>query len=87
LAHIRRELRRLPPSTVVGNIEHRSNLPPWGNELSPQVTSLASSFVTSSGGNLLTVLADGVERVTGRPAMSVRDFVSLHAEEFGCRRS
>ncbi len=28
-------------------------------------------------------LADGVERVTGRPAMSVRDFVSLHAEEFG----
>jgi NAD(P)H dehydrogenase (quinone) len=28
-------------------------------------------------------LADGVERVTGRPAMSVRDFVSLHADEFG----
>src|SRR5215813_8573483 len=32
-------------------------------------------------------LADGVERVTGRPAMSVRDFVSLHAEAFGGRRS
>jgi NAD(P)H dehydrogenase (quinone) len=32
-------------------------------------------------------LADGVERVTGRPAMSVREFVSLHAEEFGGRRS
>ena len=32
-------------------------------------------------------LADGVERVTGRPAMSVRDFVSLHADEFGGRRS
>ena len=30
---------------------------------------------------------DGVERVTGRPAMSVRDFVSLHADEFGGRRS
>jgi uncharacterized protein YbjT (DUF2867 family) len=28
-------------------------------------------------------LADGVERLTGRPAMSVRDFVSLHADEFG----
>jgi NAD(P)H dehydrogenase (quinone) len=27
-------------------------------------------------------LTDGVERVTGRPAMSVRDFVSLHADEF-----
>ena len=32
-------------------------------------------------------LADGVERVTGRPPMSVREFVSLHAEEFGGRRS
>jgi uncharacterized protein YbjT (DUF2867 family) len=32
-------------------------------------------------------MADGVERVTGRPAMSVREFVSLHAEEFGGRRT
>jgi uncharacterized protein YbjT (DUF2867 family) len=32
-------------------------------------------------------LADGVQRVTGRPPMSVREFVSLHAEEFGGRRS
>jgi len=31
-------------------------------------------------------MADGVQRVTGRPAMSVREFVSLHAEEFGGRR-
>jgi NAD(P)H dehydrogenase (quinone) len=32
-------------------------------------------------------MADGVERVTGRPAMSIRDFVSQHASEFGGRRS
>jgi hypothetical protein len=32
-------------------------------------------------------IADGAERVTGRPAMSVREFVSLHADEFGGRRS
>jgi uncharacterized protein YbjT (DUF2867 family) len=32
-------------------------------------------------------LADGVERVTGRAAMSVRDFVSLHADAFGGRRA
>jgi NAD(P)H dehydrogenase (quinone) len=32
-------------------------------------------------------LADGVARVTGQPAMSVRDFVSRHAEAFGGRRS
>src|SRR6266576_1304152 len=32
-------------------------------------------------------LADGVQRVIGQPAMSVREFVSLHADEFGGRRS
>jgi NAD(P)H dehydrogenase (quinone) len=32
-------------------------------------------------------LADGVERVTGRPAISVREFVSLNADAFGGRRS
>jgi uncharacterized protein YbjT (DUF2867 family) len=31
-------------------------------------------------------LTDGVERVTGRPAMTVREFVSFHADEFGGRR-
>jgi NAD(P)H dehydrogenase (quinone) len=31
--------------------------------------------------------ADGVERVTGRPATSVREFVSLHADELGGGRS
>ena len=31
--------------------------------------------------------ADGVQRVAGRPPMSVREFVSLHAGEFGGRRS
>jgi uncharacterized protein YbjT (DUF2867 family) len=31
-------------------------------------------------------LTDGVERVTGRPATSVRDFVSLHADQFGGRQ-
>jgi len=32
-------------------------------------------------------LVDGVERVTGRPAMSVREFVSLHADVFGGRQT
>ena len=32
-------------------------------------------------------MTDGVERLTGRPAIGVRDFVSLHADRFGGRRS
>jgi len=31
--------------------------------------------------------ADGVETLTGKPAMSVLEFVSIHAEEFGGRRT
>jgi NAD(P)H dehydrogenase (quinone) len=31
--------------------------------------------------------ADGVQRITVRPPMSIREFVSLHVEEFGGRRS
>jgi uncharacterized protein YbjT (DUF2867 family) len=32
-------------------------------------------------------LTDGVQRITSQPAMSVREFVSLHADEFGGRRA
>jgi uncharacterized protein YbjT (DUF2867 family) len=32
-------------------------------------------------------MADGIERVTGQPPMSVREFVSLHADKFGGRGS
>jgi uncharacterized protein YbjT (DUF2867 family) len=32
-------------------------------------------------------MADGVQLVTGQPAMGIREFVSLHADEFGGRRS
>jgi uncharacterized protein YbjT (DUF2867 family) len=32
-------------------------------------------------------LADGVQRVTGKPAMTVREFVSRHADQFRGRRS
>ena len=32
-------------------------------------------------------LADGVEQVTGRPPMSIQEFVSLHADQFGGSRS
>ncbi|HEX6850048.1 MAG TPA: hypothetical protein VF139_01485, partial [Candidatus Polarisedimenticolaceae bacterium] len=31
-------------------------------------------------------ISDGVERLTGRAPMGVREFVSIHAEEFGGRR-
>ena len=71
-----------------------SNITPevWEKELKRQKVSehLANHLVTM--GELHRAgrydrIADGVERVTGRPAMSVREFVSLNADEFGARRS
>jgi uncharacterized protein YbjT (DUF2867 family) len=32
-------------------------------------------------------ITDGVQKVTGRPAISVRDFVSLHAKDFDARQT
>ena len=45
------------------------------------------TMATLNRGDRYDRIADGVERVTGRPAMSIREFVSLHADEFGGRRS
>jgi NAD(P)H dehydrogenase (quinone) len=70
-----------------------SDIPPgdWERELKrlglPE--HLTRHLVTMAGLNRAgryDLLADGVERVTGRPAMSVREFVSLHADAFGGRR-
>jgi uncharacterized protein YbjT (DUF2867 family) len=51
---------------------------------------LAKHLVTMAGlnrANRYDRLSDGVERVTGRPPLGVRDFVALHAGEFGGRRA
>src|SRR5215469_10373727 len=61
LDHIRRELERFPPSAVVWDIEDRSKTPPWGDNISPQVTSLANYFVTSNGRDLFAVVAEALD--------------------------
>ena len=47
----------------------------------------SSVTVARPAATAFALMADGVERVTGRPAMSVREFVSLHADEFGGTRT
>ena len=55
--------------------------------LPEHVTSHVVTMAELHRANRYDRLADGVERVTGRPATSVREFVSRHAEQFGGRRS
>jgi NAD(P)H dehydrogenase (quinone) len=67
-----------------------SDIPPedWERELKKaglpdHLTKHLVTIAQLNRANRYDLLADGVERVTGQPAMSMRDFVSLHADEFG----
>src|SRR2546429_1410169 len=71
-----------------------SDIPPedWERELKGAglPDHLTRHLVTMAGLNRAgryDRLAESVGRVTSRPAMSVREFVSLHADEFGGRRA
>jgi hypothetical protein len=41
---------------VVWDIEDRSRRPPWGDDIAPEITSLADYFVTNDGKDLFEVL-------------------------------
>jgi hypothetical protein len=55
---IRQELKRMPPQSVVWDIADQSRQPPWGNFVSPDITDLSNYFVTSTGRDLLEVMAE-----------------------------
>jgi hypothetical protein len=56
LQTVHRELAAFPPSAVVWDIEDRSQRPPWGDNIAPEITSLSNYFVTSDGQDLFEVL-------------------------------
>ena len=53
---IHHELEAFPPSDLVWDFRDRSARPPWGDRISPHITSLANYFVTSDGKDLFDVL-------------------------------
>lgn len=70
LAAIRIEMQRLPPDRVIWDIEDRSKRPPWGNDISPEITDLSNYFVTSAGRDLIETVAECLEELqsgTGAP--------------------
>ncbi|HEX8951671.1 MAG TPA: Imm70 family immunity protein [Polyangia bacterium] len=60
LRQIRTELARFPPQDVVWDFEDRNARPPWGDRISPQITSLANYYVTSDGKDLFDVLIEAL---------------------------
>ena len=60
LAKLSEELKAFKPEDLVWDFEDRTRRPPWGDEISPHITSLANYFVTSDGKDLLEVLQQAV---------------------------
>lgn len=52
---IQEELKAYGPGKVIWDIEDLSKQPPWGNEISKDITDLSNYFVTSDGEDFLSV--------------------------------
>ncbi|MDV3511943.1 Imm70 family immunity protein [Stenotrophomonas sp. C4297] len=58
---VRRELADLPPARVIWSLEDRTQHPPWGDDIAPDIDSLATYFVTAHGRDLIALLAEVFE--------------------------
>lgn len=62
LVEIKKGLEKLPPQEVVWDIENLELMPPWGNDISSEITNLSKYFVTSEGENLITLLSNALNK-------------------------
>ncbi len=60
LAAIHEQLKRFSPSEVIWDIEDLSAQPPWGEDISPDITDLSNYFVTSDGRDLFEVFGEAL---------------------------
>jgi hypothetical protein len=44
----------------VWDVEDRSKRPPWGDDISPDITDLGNYFVTEDGRDLIDVVAEAI---------------------------
>ncbi|UNU43586.1 hypothetical protein EAO27_13310 [Sphingopyxis sp. YF1] len=61
LAQISSELAAFPPSAVVWDIDDRTKQPPWGDNISEDITNLANYFVTSTGRDLIVTVTEALD--------------------------
>ena len=58
---IKTELQKFSPEMVVWDIEDLSKQPPWGNNISKDITDLSNYFVTSSGNDFIAVFFEALK--------------------------
>jgi 2,3-bisphosphoglycerate-dependent phosphoglycerate mutase len=61
VATIREQLKEFPPSDVVWDMERPDATPPWGDDISTDITDLSRYFVTSTGRDIFEVLIECLE--------------------------
>ena len=59
---IKTELQKFSPDKVIWDIEDLSKQPPWGNNISKDITNLSNYFVTSNGNDFIAVFLNALEK-------------------------
>ena len=62
ITNIQVQLSQFKPQDVVWNIDKLSEQPPWGNDISAEITDLSNYFVTCNGEDLIEVIREAMEK-------------------------
>ena len=62
LAQIKQELAQFAPNQVIWDIDDRPLTPPWGDNISGDITDLSNYFVTSEGEDFLAVFSAALDK-------------------------
>lgn len=62
LSIIKKELQAFSPDKVIWDIGDISKQPPWGNNISKDITNLSNYFITSDGENFISVFFHALEK-------------------------
>ena len=62
LVQIKKNLARFAPNQVIWDIDDRSLTPPWGDNISEDITDLSNYFVTREGEDFLAVSSAALDK-------------------------
>lgn len=62
LGAIKKKLQDFSPSQVIWDIDDLSKSPPWGDNISKDITNLSNYFITSEGEDLIDMLMKALEK-------------------------
>lgn len=72
LQMIKEELKHFSPEEIVWDIDDLSKQPPWGKNISSEITDLSNYFVTNEGKDFITLFFDALNK-----AMELNDDLEI----------